>query len=439
MPTAIAAPSIAARALDLPKPVATVPEASSFASSLHEARQKLPAKPADRPEKKADEAEPVEPAKKPEPTDRAADDQADVDAEPTDEVAASAEAEAKPEQHDDADANDPTALAQQMAALAAMQAQPTDLAQQPAVDAEQAAATDAATTIVAAAAAATTALPDDAAIGTELAGQATPTDPNAAKQSATAAAKPADAKLDKLTAELTPVDGTEIADAVAATTANAGDAGAEAQGEAEADALPLPDVETVAKPTADDAKGKTFDELFSKLMPDDLTKTQAESKPVAPKVEAAPLRPEQQFARDNVDRVVNSVQSQVNASGNGSMRVRLDPPELGALDVAVKMLDGKMTASFTTSNEQATSLLSHSLNNLKTSLENAGIAVDRIEVRQAAPSSNSSGARDDGSQQQSDRGFSSQQQQQGEQQRKQMVDRLWRKYAYGTDEVDLVA
>ena len=69
----------------------------------------------------------------------------------------------------------------------------------------------------------------------------------------------------------------------------------------------------------------------------------------------------------------------------------------------------------------------------------AGIAVDRIEVRQAAPSSSSSSARDDGGQQQSDRGFSSQQQQQGEQQRKQMVDRLWRKYAYGTDEVDLVA
>jgi flagellar hook-length control protein FliK len=435
MPTAIAAPSIAARAFDLPKPAATVPEASSFSSSLHEARQKLPAKLADRQEKKADDAEPIEPARKPEPTDRAADDRADVEPEATDEVAAPEEAEAKPEQHDDA--NDPTALAQQMAALAAMQAQPTDAAQQPAADAEQAAATDATTTIIAAAAAATAALPDDATIGTELAGQATPTDPNAAKP-ATTAAKPGDAKLDKLTAELTPTDGTEIADAVAATAANAGDAGAETQGDADADALPLPDVDAVAKPAADDTKGKSFDELFAKLMPDDLMKPQTESKPAAPKVEAAPLRPEQQFARDNVDRVVGSVQSQVNASGNGSMRVRLDPPELGALDVAVKMLDGKMTASFTTSNDQATQLLSHSLNNLKTSLENAGIAVDRIEVRQAAPSSNASNTRDDG-QQQSDRGFSSQQQQQGEQQRKQMVDRLWRKYAYGTDEVDLVA
>lgn len=170
------------------------------------------------------------------------------------------------------------------------------------------------------------------------------------------------------------------------------------------------------------------------------TAPQTEAKPESPhglKMTPVPTpTPEQKFAHDNIDQVVTSVKTQ-SLSGGGQMNVRLDPPELGALQVAVKMLEGRLTATFTTSNEQATQLLSHNLHQLKTSLEASGVNVDRIEVRQA-PATDSSQNRSNSDPQQQQRGFDSQSQQ-GEQQRREMVQRMWRKLAFGTDELDLVA
>ncbi len=146
------------------------------------------------------------------------------------------------------------------------------------------------------------------------------------------------------------------------------------------------------------------------------------------------LPPEQRFAADNTDAIVKSVQTQIQTRGDGKMEIRLDPPELGALQVSLKMVDGRMTASFTTSNDEATQMLSHSLNHLKSSLEASGIPVDRIQVRQASNDSSSSQNNNDSHNRE---GSAANQQQ--DQQRRDGVRRMWERLRYGADYVDLVA
>ncbi len=241
-------------------------------------------------------------------------------------------------------------------------------------------------------------------------------------------------KLDKLTSQMDAVP--ESADSLEKTV----EATSSTDGEEQSDdllnqaAVKLPGDE---KSTEAKAAPSTFDR--------DLTALQNNTQPAAKadttqavKMQPLPtLTPEQQFVQDNVDQVVTSVRTQAIAGG-GSMHVRLDPPELGALEVAVKMVEGRLTASFTTSNEQATQLLSHSLQHLKSSLEASGVTVDRIEVRQAPQSESSNSKSNSDSQQQQQRGFDSQSQQ-SEQNRKEMVRKMWRKLAFGTDDLDLVA
>ncbi len=66
----------------------------------------------------------------------------------------------------------------------------------------------------------------------------------------------------------------------------------------------------------------------------------------------------------------------------GSIQLRLDPPEMGALSVNINIKDGVVTASFETSNSDATRMLSHTLSDLKSGLEAAGVTVDKIHVQQ---------------------------------------------------------
>jgi flagellar hook-length control protein FliK len=118
------------------------------------------------------------------------------------------------------------------------------------------------------------------------------------------------------------------------------------------------------------------------------------------------------------------------------MHIKLDPPELGALQVTVRMVDGSVTASFQTSNDEATRLLSHSLAQLKHVLESQGVAVDKIHVQQAPRDQQASN--DDARQQhqQNQPGDESARQ---EQQRKEMLRRMWRRLSIGSDPLDLVA
>jgi len=118
----------------------------------------------------------------------------------------------------------------------------------------------------------------------------------------------------------------------------------------------------------------------------------------------------------------------------GTMQIRLDPPELGALQVLVHMQDGVMTASFQTSNDDATKLLSHSLSQLKAVLESQGVSVEKLQVQQSPRDHQAQ--QDDPNQQQRDQQGDAHRQ---EQQRKEMLRRMWRKLSIGSDPLDLVA
>jgi flagellar hook-length control protein FliK len=174
----------------------------------------------------------------------------------------------------------------------------------------------------------------------------------------------------------------------------------------------------------------TFEQQLQRVMP-----------ALAPKVEVpaqAQQAGEAQFADANHPSIVTGVHSQLLPNG-GTMQLRLEPPDLGALQVTVQMRNGVMTAAFETSNEQATRMLSHSLNQLKTALETSGISVERMHVQQA-PRQESKG--DEGhsdSQQQKSQDPEQQQQSHQEQQRRQMLQRMWDNLSGNGDPLDLVA
>lgn len=145
------------------------------------------------------------------------------------------------------------------------------------------------------------------------------------------------------------------------------------------------------------------------------------------------LPPEARFAAANHAAIVSDVRTRLLPHG-GSMQIRLDPPELGALQVSVEMRDGSMTATFQTSNEDATRLLSHSLGQLKTALESQGVTVEKIQVQQSRKNEQSQSQDEQSPQQQRDEANARQ-----EQQRREILNRMWRRVSGGGDPVDLVA
>jgi flagellar hook-length control protein FliK len=139
----------------------------------------------------------------------------------------------------------------------------------------------------------------------------------------------------------------------------------------------------------------------------------------------------------NVAKIVTAIGGQL-LPGGGTMQIRLDPPELGALQVTVKVQNGIISATFQTSTDEATKALSHTLGQLKQSLEAMGIGVDRLHVQQA-PRSENSGAKSD---QQSGDGRqdpADQRSSQREEQRREVLKRMWRRVSGGRDPLDLVA
>jgi flagellar hook-length control protein FliK len=104
----------------------------------------------------------------------------------------------------------------------------------------------------------------------------------------------------------------------------------------------------------------------------------------------------------------------------------------------IEMRDGVMNATFQTSNEQATQLLSHSLNQLKHVLESQGVTVERLQVQQA-PKSDSATTADDRQQQQQQRDTNDQHTAQQDQQRKELLQKMWRKVSGVADPIDYLA
>jgi len=147
--------------------------------------------------------------------------------------------------------------------------------------------------------------------------------------------------------------------------------------------------------------------------------------------------PGAKFVAENHPNIVQSVKTQLLPTG-GTMRLRLDPPELGAMQVSVHVKDGVVTASFETSNDQATKMLSHSLGQLKQALESQGITVGKMHVQQSATgesAGNQTADRDSDSDPSSENTSSSQQ----DEQRRETLRRMWERLSIGGDPLDLVA
>ncbi|MGH7176407.1 MAG: flagellar hook-length control protein FliK [Tepidisphaeraceae bacterium] len=149
---------------------------------------------------------------------------------------------------------------------------------------------------------------------------------------------------------------------------------------------------------------------------------------------APPVPDDAQFEVENHPKIVTAIRTNLIPNG-GTMRLRLDPPDLGALALTVRMRDGLMTASFETTTDDATRLLSHSLGQLRTALESAGISVDKIHVHQLPRDQQPSN--DDPRQQQKDSPQDSQAQR--EQQRRELMRRMWRRLSGTADPLDTVA
>jgi flagellar hook-length control protein FliK len=178
---------------------------------------------------------------------------------------------------------------------------------------------------------------------------------------------------------------------------------------------------------SDDGSDAAFSHLLDAAGP----KPTSAPSPAAAPAPAPALRPEAQFAETNHPTIISSIRGQL-LPGGGSMHLRLDPPELGAMQVTVQMHNGVMTASFETSSDEATRALSHSLNQLKTALESQGVQVDKLQVRQQT--TQESRHQGEGSQQQQQQAQDNPARQQ---QRRDLMRRMWAKLALGDEPLDI--
>jgi flagellar hook-length control protein FliK len=155
----------------------------------------------------------------------------------------------------------------------------------------------------------------------------------------------------------------------------------------------------------------------------------------APAPTAGPSVPmDVRFAEQNHQSIITAVRGNLLPNG-GSMQIRLDPPELGTMQITVRVQDGTMTAAFHTSNEEATRLLSHSLQQLRHALESAGLNVERLQVQQSLRQEPSGRGGEQSGSQQHPQG----QQDLHDQQRREQLQRMWQRLALGDDPLDLVA
>jgi hypothetical protein len=191
--------------------------------------------------------------------------------------------------------------------------------------------------------------------------------------------------------------------------------------------IPVPDKDDSAPPTHPKAEQAKIEFI---LPQPHLVQNEIEAPTPRPS-----LPPEQAFIQFNHPKILTAMHSELLPNG-GSMHIRLDPPELGALAVQIDVRDGIVTASFQTSNDEATRLLSHSLGQLRSMLESAGVNVEKLQVQQAPREHFNSNSQDrdrSPNQQAYDRSAHD------DQQRREMLQRMWRRLTIGRDMLDLVA
>jgi len=84
--------------------------------------------------------------------------------------------------------------------------------------------------------------------------------------------------------------------------------------------------------------------------------------------------------KENLQEIIDKAKVTVRDSKNGAFTVRLNPQELGNVNVNLIMENGVITGKFLVDNEDVKSMLLSSLNELKYQLEEAGIAVGEFSV-----------------------------------------------------------
>lgn len=84
--------------------------------------------------------------------------------------------------------------------------------------------------------------------------------------------------------------------------------------------------------------------------------------------------------KENLQEIIDKAKVTVRDSKNGAFTIRLNPQELGNVNVNLIMENGVITGKFLVDNEDVKSMLLSSLNDLKYQLEEAGIAVGEFSV-----------------------------------------------------------
>lgn len=209
--------------------------------------------------------------------------------------------------------------------------------------------------------------------------------------------------------------------------------------------LQNPEIQEDAPQSAEKStKGDDFGKALEKMLPRESVEgnLQAVQTPSAQRTDpqvafatqAAQSNPDDAMEQ-NRDRIVTAVESQISTKG-GSMRIRLDPPELGSMQVKVEMRGETVSATFQTSNDQAAKILTHGLGMLKSALERQGLSVDRLQVqttRNDAENSNMGDSNNGSST--AWQGYQNQQ----DQQRRQTLNQMWKRASTGRDPLDMVA
>jgi flagellar hook-length control protein FliK len=206
--------------------------------------------------------------------------------------------------------------------------------------------------------------------------------------------------------------------AAVASSGGRGQEGASPAGSSAAAGDATPDSAT--RPDASAAKG--FDVMLGQAA------RRTDGSPATPAPQGTPATPEQAAA----DRVATAITTKLLPKG-GKMEIRLDPPHLGRIHIDVRVISGRLTATFTATNEEASRMLGHKLDHLRQSLETSGLTVDRLQVKTSSESS----MRDAGADQQQQSTGQDQRQGQSQEQR-DLARRLWKRAVFGTDGLDVV-
>jgi flagellar hook-length control protein FliK len=157
---------------------------------------------------------------------------------------------------------------------------------------------------------------------------------------------------------------------------------------------------------------------------------------IDPTSESPSVSPTRAFTEANQDQIVTTIKGQLLPDG-GTMQITLNPANLGHVHISVQVTAGSVSATFETSNDQATRLLSHSLGQLKQTLEAAGVTVEKLQVTQSRDSQSSSqGDAKQSSQQQT---ATDQRSTNQEQQRREILQQMWDKIAGADDWIDVKA